>query len=545
MAITDAQFQAWLRAEATSRVLLAELSHSAGTKYLSSGVFISKPADTPANQPYDDCITAVPQFTAMLFDGLEGYTVPAWGDLLASNFDFGKDAWLDFAWDGWPVKLLFGDASWPRADFRPILTGTIAEMTAPDGSTVRWAIKDKQWSLNGPLQPNLIGEPVLVSGTTYRLPGTVLTSIEAVWDNGVLLTPVTDYSTDLPALTFTLTTPAVGRVTAEFSGDTTAKGEVIPLCYGTVFNITPLLIDANINRFQAHAATVFEFSELREDGIPLAFSADLPAATATLSQGTAGGVITADVKGAAFGGIFETTTGHIMRRLLLTRLTQADINTDSLAAFIRTCPQTVGIYVKERRNLIDVLDELVRSVGGFYTPGRDGRLLFGRMEPPTGSPVLTLTEDDVIHNGIRLVKQSVPLATVRLGYGRNYTLQSKLNGAVTSDRRDLYTTSGRTVSRNNEAVKAAHLLALEPVAKQTTLMDALEAAIEAERLLALWGVVRKTFEVDCRIAPLTTNLGEVVHLTHSRYGLAAGVLLRIIGIRENIIDKGVTLTLWG
>jgi hypothetical protein len=550
MAITDAQYAEWLKKEDAQRVLLVEAKYydsGEQTAYLASMPFCSKPTDTPANTEYQDVVIDIPKFSCALGDALQGYTVPSWGDIIIDNSEFSRDAWLGYGWDGRAVSVLFGDQTWPRAWFKSVMTGTISGISVPNANQVKMSIKDNQWALNTPIQNRLIGDPTLVSGTTYKVCEDAVTSIDAVYDNGVLLNP-SDYTTS-PATTpatFTLDAAAVGRVTAEYTGGATASGDVIPLCYGEAFNISPKCLSTALLVYQVHDGPVHSIVEVRDNGIPIEFTADLTTGRFTLLSKPIG-TVTCDVQGATSGGVFVEGIGRIIRYILIqqTDLPVTGIDSASLRTFINDCPQRCGIYINTRRNTLDVIDDLIKSVGGFYTPGRDGRLVFGQLDNVPGASTMTLTADDIVQGGLKIVKQSVPCQTTRLAYLRNYTPQENVCGAVTDADRAIYAQQWRYATKADPSIKTAHLLAAEPDAKQTYLALKADAVTEAERQQALNGPVRTTYSAECITLPLTVNLGDVITLTHPRYGLGSGKLVYVVGINESIINRRVTLTLWG
>ena len=551
MAISDAQFKVWLEQDSTSRVLLVEAvyydSGSEHTVYMSNGIFVSDPTDTPASMPYDDVIRDIPQFSSQLSDALEGFTVPSWGDIIISNELFAFDDWLDYAWDGRRVTLLYGDSSWPKADFRTILSGTIAEVTSDSSSTLKMSIRDKQWMLNVPVQSKLVGEPELVSGTTYKVSDSAVTSIDSVWDNGTLLTLTSQYTVDVANGRFTLVSPAVGRVTAAFTDNNgnASIGSVIPLCFGQCFNVTPIQINASLLKYQVHDGPIEAITAVRDNGVPVPYTVNLSTGTFILTYSPVG-VVTADVKGAK-PSTYLTKVGDIVNHIVTTRteLTSGDIDSTSLSAFITLCPQLIGLYLSGRANVIDVIDKLITSVGGWYSFNRSGKLILGRMDVPSGTTSSELVADDIIFGGLSLSSQSMATATERIGYSKNYTIQNTTAGSLTPSEKLSYYQPIKIVSANNQSVRTTHLLAIEPDLKETLLVTQSNAQAEANRLLGIWQIPRKTFTVECIISPLTINLGDVVLLTHPRYGLSDGKLLRVIGIRESVTTRRIALTLWG
>jgi hypothetical protein len=553
MPISDQQYQDWLRSDTAARVMLVEASYydsGLHTVYISNSAYVSRPTDTPSNQPYDDAVLSIPQFSSSLSDALSGFTVPSWGDIVISNEDYSRDSWLDYSWDGRPVSILFGDASWPRSDFRYILTGVIAAPpTVPSAASIALPIRDKQWALNVPIQTKLVGEPVLTAdagGKTYKVSDSAVTSIDKVWDNGTLLSAPAQYTTSPATGKFTLVAAAVGRVTCEFTGGNATKGTVVPLAFGPCFNISPVSINTSLLKYQVHDGQIEDITDVRDNGVSVGFTKDLLAGTFTLSV-SAVGEITADVLGAKPGGVYLATCGDQVNHIVTTRssLASSDVNSTSLAAFVALCPQPIGLYVRDRRNVLDCLDELVNSVGSWYTFDRSGKMIFGRMDVPSGSPVLELTADDVVFGTLKVTKCSLPWATARIGYKPNYTQQSQVAGSVTTANRLLYSLPMQYASRNKQSVKTAHLLALEPDAKATLLASATDTGAECDRLLTLWGDVRCTYSAECITSPLTLNVGSEIKLTHPRYGMSAGMPLIVVGIAESITTRRVTLTMWG
>ncbi len=99
----------------------------------------------------------------------------------------------------------------------------------------------------------------------------------------------------------------------------------------------------------------------------------------------------------------------------------------------------------------------------------------------------------------------------------------------------------------NTAVKTKHLLS-PSLSADTLLVDAAEAASEATRRGALYGVAR-----DRLLVPLFAGLpelvgiglGSVVELRLDRFGLSAGKSFRVIGRVDELARNLVILDLWG
>lgn len=491
MAISDADYLVWLAADNKSRILLVEAQAYSGgalvTRYMSNYPFVSAAADAPANQAYDDFVLSIPQFSTRMSEQFTGQSTPGWGDIEIANENGDRDSWITGdAWDGRSVRMYLGDKSWAKSDFRKILDGTIADIYAKDQRTLALKIRDKQWALNLPAQTNLIG------GTTANA--------------------------DLP----------------------------IPLCYGQCFNVEPVLINAATHQYQVHDGAVNAISTVYDNGVSVAFTPTIASGTFVLTSAPAGR-ITTDVQGAKPGGVYLTKCADIVQDLITTRsaLTTGDLDAASFTAFNATAPQALGLYVRARQNLIELLDALVKSVGGWYGFSRPGLLQLGQLQSPAGTPAVSLTPDDLVEGSLRCLRRSVPVTTVRLGYRKNWTLQTDgVAGAATEARRaDL--ASEYLVSKAFDAsIKTAHPLALEPDLEGTLMTVKADCDTEAARRLTLYGVTRAVYGLDCFSAPFSANLGAVIALSHPRFGFALGVNSLVSGIVEQPVKNRLSLELW-
>ena len=492
MAISDADYAIWLAADNQSRIVLVEVKAWSGgaevTRYMSNYPFVSGPSDSPANQAYDDFVLSVPQFSHRMSEQFTGQSTPSWGDIEIANENGDRDSWLTAdAWDARSVKMYLGDKSWARADFRKILDGTIADIYATGQRTLALKVRDKQWMLNVPAQTSLIG------GSTANK--------------------------DLPK----------------------------PLCYGQAFNTEPVLTVAATHEYQDHDGAVNAISTVYDNGVSVGFTPTIASGTFVLSAAPAGR-ITADVQGAKPGGTYLTKCADIMQHLITTHsaLTTGDLDASSFSAFNTTAPQALGLYVRERQNLIELLDALIQSVGGWYGFSRDGLLQLGRLEDPaSGTSVLDLTADDLVEGSLRCIRRIVPVTTVRLGYRKNWTLQTDgVAGAATEARRADLAAEYLVSKALDAAIKTAHPLALEPELAGTLMTVQSDCDTEAARRLALWGVTRYVYAFDCFSAPARVSLGQVIKLTHPRFGFAGGAKAVVVGITEQPTKNRLSLEIW-
>lgn len=490
MPISDAQYDAWLKADNKRRTLLVEAKAYSGgaevTRYFATTAFVSTPTDTPANTAYDDIILEIPYFSSRITEAFGGRSEAGWGDITIINESGVRDSWLNDAWDGRALTLYLGDPTWPKADFRVILTGMSADIVAQDRNRLALRIRDKSWALNVPLQKNLIG------------------------------------------------------------GTTAYKDKPVPVCYGQVFNIEPPLTNAGTHEYQVHDGAVNDITDVRDSGLTVAYVKDLANGKFTLNAAAAGR-ITADVQGAKPGVTYLTKAADIIKDIVTTRtaLTVADVDTTNFTAFNTTAPQKLGFYAQDFQSVAAALDEIITSVGGFWTFSRQGLLCLGQLVAPSGTEALALVSDDVAQKGLRVVDRILPIKTYRLGYRRNYTLQSDgLAGAVTEANRAEFAVEFRVKSSTNAGVETTYLLPASPDEVGTLLADAIEAQTEADRRATLWGTLRFRYEARAFAAPFTLRLGQVIKLTHPRFGFSSGKLCTVVGTRWFPTRKRVVLELF-
>lgn len=559
--LTD--YQVWLSADNQTRIILVEVQayHSGGvvTRYLSDGDFVSQPSDTPANTSYTDgIVTGTPQFSAHMSEVFSGQSTPVWGDLEIQNFNGELDSWLDDGWDGRTISIYLGDPTWSKSQFELIMVGTVDDIYAKDQRTLALKVRDKQWTLNVPVQTNLIGgstanansekplcygpsnnvEPVLIDSALgkYQVHDGAINAISDVRDNGVslIVTGITISAVDTSTETMTASAAHGFSVSTRVVFDATPP---TGLTAGTTYWVISAGLTSTAFRVSTSdggSAVNLTSSTTGAAITGYKWNVDLSAGTFTLVEAPAGR-ITADVQGAKPGGSYLVKCADIMSHLITTHtsLTSADLDAASFAAFNTTCPQTMNLYVRTRENLIDVLDNLITSLGGWYSFSRAGLLQLGRLDPPSGTAMAEFTADDVGEGTLRVTRRITPIATVLLGYKKNWTVQTDgLAGAVSEANRALYAAEYLVAKATDPAILEAHPLAPQPALKGTLIALEADATAEAERQLALFGPGRKVLSAEGFAVPFSTKLGQVVNLTNPNFGFSAGGKAVVVGLTE-------------
>ena len=210
----------------------------------------------------------------------------------------------------------------------------------------------------------------------------------------------------------------------------------------------------------------------------------------------------------------------------------------------------LGDYIADESTTGAILDRLANTVGAWWGPDLSGIYRIAQFAAPSGSPALTVVENDVI--SLKRIepndgRNGLPTYKTIYRYKKNHAVQtSDVAAGVDAARRGEIGREWREVVKEDTAVSAAHLLAPQ-ASRDTLFIDATAAQTECDRMQLLTGVQRDRFELVMELNGETEliDLYPVLRLTYSRYGLSAGQLFRILGIDPKYEQKRVVFTLWG
>ncbi|WP_085885716.1 hypothetical protein, partial [Oceanibacterium hippocampi] len=442
--------------------------------------FTSGPSDSVANTHYEGRLASPFRFSQSMFQAgaLGGRSEPSFGTIRLINLDGGLDGLADMAIDGREVTVRAGGIGFGYDDFLTILSAT-AEGWRFTETEVELAIQDQVIALDRPLQETLFDDT---------------------------------------------------------AGD--LEGQPLPVALGICRNVTPRLIDAAGLVYKVADGAVEAIPAVYDGGVALtggsAPTLDLANGEFTLAASPAQ-EITCDVTGQTFGGgSAPVTAGAIIRALLVEYggLTDPDdLVPADFAALEADNDAAIGLYIPDSRTIPAILDDIIRTIGGFYTFDRQRRFSLGVLKGPNvGSYVAAFGETEIV----TLSRRDLPddLAPIvwrwRVGYRRNWTVQtSGLAGAVTDERRAFLAEETRVQTAEDASVRTASPLAAEPPLVPALYDGAADAAAEAARLLALFGVPRFIYEVRVKALGYRLRLNDTVRVTYGRYGLDGGRTMRV------------------
>jgi len=259
------------------------------------------------------------------------------------------------------------------------------------------------------------------------------------------------------------------------------------------------------------------------------------------------GQVTADVTHGA------TAADRTAAQLMLDVLTDAGYTSSDWVAADFTALDTAddgecGLYVRGTETVAECLDRLAQSVGAWWGVDALGRFRVQQLAAPSGSPTFTIRAEQVL--GLDRVPSSdalvaIPTTRTTLRYARNYTVQREgVAGAVSAARKADLGREWREAVVDAPSVLTAHKLATS-VVEDTCYTTQADAAAEATRRQTLRGTQRNAFQVTVPFDDFAAvALGDVGTLTHPRFGLSGGVLVRVLGIEPHAAERTITLTCW-
>lgn len=240
MAVTDAQYTAWLKDQTAVRCILVEVDVKVGasviTRYLSNQGYVTGSSDSPANTSYSPRIVGGIQITRRI--NVDGNVSMSFGDIELNNTDGSLDTWVDDYWANRSLRIYLGDVSWARSDFRQVAYGITTGIDSRRRDRINLKLSDKLQRLNNPVSEVKLG------------------------------------------------------------GLTSRADDLVPLLFGECHNIEPLLVDPAVLEYQVHNGPVESIFEVRDNGIPVGFSST-PATGKFRLNNAPSGTITCSAQGHA------------------------------------------------------------------------------------------------------------------------------------------------------------------------------------------------------------------------------------------------------
>ena len=483
--MTDEEFFGWLATTGPAYrcVLVEAVAQIAGvetTLRMSTMGY----TDNALAQRYPALLSGRIEFTESL--SLDGSPSANFGDIRIINVAGERDHWLGYVWSNRPVRVYIGDSRWPREDFRLFLDGVTDDLTEADENYLSIKLRDKLQRLNAPVTEDKIG------------------------------------------------------------GTGPNKDQLAPVLLGECFNVSPQLVDPATHEYQFGRNGCEALIEARDSGVPVTVSATPATGRFKHTQSpTTSGLMTCSAQGERPGGVYINTVASLIRHLVTAygtpslRFTAADIDQANFDAFNAANPQPVGVYLRDRANVNAVCQELAASVGAQMVVSRLGKLQLVKVELPAPGTAVRIRPADIEVDSFSLEFRPPVLASVKVGYCRNWSLQPDLQTGIPAEHKALYAEQWRTALARDSAVATRYQIHEEPEVTGTNLLRGADAEAEAQRRLALRRVPRSIFRFVGLPALFNLRLGQRVTLTHPRYGLSAGADGMVMSLKFNLEDWSV------
>lgn len=514
--------QSWLDDISKRRCILVELkaySLDASTEvtfYLGSQAYRT----SDSNYFFDPRISGEFTFSETL--STEGGASVSYGNLEVNNSDAALDNWLrsdKYIWANRGITVYHGDPSWVSTDynsftsqFTVVFSGLIGDINISDKNTILFYLYDKTQKLNGPVSENILGP----------------------------------YGT--------------------WAGGQTNKESIKPIVLGEVHNITPLNIDPSLLEYMVNDGDTESILEIRDNGVPIYDNlGTYTAATVTLASGKfklshpLAGVCTATVQGmklssnaqfTASSATYNNTLAHVISALVTQfgnndmKLSYTELDYVNFMNFEAGNPSPVGVYISDRSNMLELCSDIVKSVKATIFFSRVGKLQLLQIGAYTQDPPVTITKSDMILDSFVMSERTKPISAVKLGYAKNWTVQSDLKTAIPEEHINLYGMEWLTVSQVDATKRQLYKQFTEPEQQDTYLIvrgedsptpSAGTASKEAKRQLDYFSTVRTVYKFIGISRLLSLKLGQEVVLTYDRFGLNSGVSGQVVYLAPNWI----------
>jgi hypothetical protein len=508
-------FKTWLASDDVGlRCLLVDVGVLIGghggsetTRYLSDVGYATAAGDTPANTPYQSCVSGSGvQFSRRLDIEGSGGSI-SYGDIEIYNEDGSLDSWINDIWAGRVINVYLGDAGdatrgiakWPKTQFELIFSGTVDDIVPKSRTLLSLTVRD----IFGPLNSAISTSTVL----------------------------------------------------SAFGGTPPQPDQLLPICLGECFNVTPMLVSTTgKGTYSVHLKTTIQsvaetvagvpVTEVRDNGVRVASTPDASTATFALTNQLYG-TLTCDVQGAKIAGDWRNDVGGLVEWIATLLgdgqfITSGQIDATALTAFRAACPQAVGLYTDGRANRLQTMQQLAASVGATLTTTYDGKLILVRVDLSGGS-VGTITTRDMVSGTFGPVSRTVVNGAISLNSGRNWTPQTTLAAQLTAAQLPIFENAVVLNSVSDSAVLVDWKQVSTPVPVDTLLVITSEAVTEANRLLALWKVPHTIYGFDGFASLFKYEIGNIVTLVFPRFGLSGGVTGQIVGVTHDWVKRVVHL----
>lgn len=353
--------------------------------------------------------------------------------------------------------------------------------------------------------------------------------------------------------------------TGGVEGGTELKGKPKPVTLGRVYNVEPVWLGnidlgfgiGSLPTYQVHWRACQEIAEVRIRGVVQALTGGTPTvgqARAFASLGlfqlgsTPDGDVRADVRGDSALGYASSTAG-VMRLLLQAHgagLGVADLDATAFAFAEVDLPGEIGVYRGPvTATVADLAEEIVAANGAVLCGGRGGTIrLFDPIARDSAvqfdlpAPWVLACRPLALPTAIRPLPRSVAV-----NWRRNWSPITDIAGSISSGERERFTNDFSGPERSDSTIITARVA----VQRDLTFNGLYWAQADALARADAWRVWLehgpRMFEVETDRYLGVIDCGAIGRLAYPAHGIDAGVRVVVLGWREQLAARRLTLTL--
>lgn len=490
--------------------------------FVSNGSYVSKPSDNPANAVFIGALANPGDLGLNVYgNGRTGGTGTLdVGALILRNNDGRFDPWAEYGFDGQQVIIKVYTPGLPYADMPRLFTGTVDGPPVLTTKQLTLRLRDKQIILDKEACTRLyLGDNVLplgVEGTEADLKDTRVPRTFGI----AFEVPAGKYCVNTSKLVYQVNDGPVFDIPAVFD-----RGELLTKATDHATSIDLL----------AATGTSGQYHTCLAEGLFRLFAQPNGSPTANVWEGATEA---------------DRTAGQIIKRLALSAgVDPTEFSYDDLSRLDLEQPAQVGIFVEGTQTFRQAIGEVAESISGYAVFQPSGLYRLGRLIPPAGEPVLNLTASQLLSiEKLTARDGDLPSWQTKVNYGKIYTVQtSDLAGDVSAERRQYLSREWRSAVSEWPTVKIKHALS-KPYEIKSLMIGQADAKLESSRLLDMNRVRRDMFEILVHIDVLPNGMPDLmscVRIQYQRFGLSAGKLFVLLGVRLELARGRARLTVWG
>lgn len=230
-------------------------------------------------------------------------------------------------------------------------------------------------------------------------------------------------------------------------------------------------------------------------------------------------------------------------------LVSGDLDATSISGLHTKAPYALGFFTDQAISIKEVLRQSMDAWCGWIFQDRTGLITCGRLEAPSSTPSLSISEDDCVDDLVRELDEAKGLSAI-MGGVRNWTQHSDSDfvSTATDATKEKLKAMYQAVRKARGVVHATYAFADTAPIKGTLLTNATHVQQEVNRVVSLFADEANFYRVSPILdmsQALGLVLGQTVNLTWTAFDLAAGKNLLLVGSRTEFWTGSVNLRLRG